>query len=117
MEIIIESPHFVIEPLLEQQVTKKVNKLAHINNRLLRARVLLKLDKSDTDNNKVCEITVIAPRKNLFAESSHTTFSDAVTEAVSSIERQLRKQKAAYTPGNEKINIPDVASSEEETIA
>jgi ribosomal subunit interface protein len=112
MEVIVESPHFIVNPSLEVYVRKKINKLNHFNNRLLRARVILKLDKSDTECNKVCELTLVAPRKNLFAIHNAITFEDAIIESVRSIESQLKKQKTSYTPNKEKINVGDVGSEE-----
>jgi len=114
MNIIIESPHFTVNPLLEEYVTKKVSKLANLNDRLIRADVLLKLDTSDTEDNKICEIKILAPRKNFFASCKCSTFEDAVSEVVHSIEKQLRKQKTKSSKDKQKLNVDDTAEDETE---
>jgi len=114
MEIIIESPHFTVNDLLTEYITKKVNKLPHYDERLLKAEVWLRLDKSDTDENKICEIKLVAPRKNLFAKCNSTTFEDSITEVIHSLEKQMRKQKTKYSVGSSKINIEDIETEEAE---
>ncbi|HTA81879.1 MAG TPA: ribosome-associated translation inhibitor RaiA [Bacteroidia bacterium] len=110
MEIRIESPHFTVNGQLQEYVNKKVVKLAHINERLIWSNVLLKLDKSDTDENKVCEIKIHAPKEDLFAKCRCTTFEDAVTETIHALEKQMRKKKTSWQKGKEKIdsnNLPE----------
>jgi ribosome-associated translation inhibitor RaiA len=67
MEIIIESPHFTINKLLKEYTEKKVSKLTHIDDRIIKCEVLLKLDKSGTDDNKVCEIIMNTRQTPMFA--------------------------------------------------
>lgn len=107
MEIIIESPHFTVNQLLQRYVNRKVLKLSHLNDRIIRCEVTLKLDKSDIEDNKICEIKILAPRKNLFVSSKYSTFEDAVTETVHALEKQLSKQKTKDNRGNKKIQIED----------
>jgi putative sigma-54 modulation protein len=105
MEIIIESPHFTVNELLNDYTIKKVGKLAHFNERILKSEVFLKLDKSATDDNKICEIKVHAPQKSLFASSKCLTFEDAITVAVHALEKQLKKQKIQARRDGKKLEI------------
>jgi putative sigma-54 modulation protein len=114
METTIESPHFTLSQDLTDYINAKVLKLVHLNERLIRCEVCLKLDKSSTDDNKICEIKLIGPQKNLFASERSTTFEDAVTETIHALEKQLRKQKTKKEKGREKIQVSDASS--EETI-
>ncbi len=114
MEIIIESPHFTVNSLLEAYINKRVERLSHLNDQLLRGDVLLKLDKSDTDDNKICEIKIHAPRKNFFAISKCSTFEDAVADTIHSLEKQMRKQKTKFSKTKEKLEMPDIAEEESE---
>jgi len=114
MNIIIESPHFTVNSLLEEYVTKKVSKLSHYNERILKAEVLLKLDTSDTEDNKICEIKVTAPGKNMFAECKCSTFEDAISDVTRSLEKQLKKQKAKFHQGTEKLTAADLDEEQEE---
>lgn len=109
MEIRIESPHFTVNSLLEEYIMRKVNKLSHFNERLIWAQVLLKLDKADRDDNKICEIKVHGPGEDLFAFNKCITFEDAITETIKSIEKQMRKRKTQWKKGKEKMHMEDIS--------
>jgi putative sigma-54 modulation protein len=113
MEIIIESPHFKVNELLNEFVTAKVSRLAHINDRIMKSEIFLRLDKSSTDDNKICEIKIFAPGHNLFASRKCLTFEDAVTQTVHALEEQLKKQKTKWAGSSEKIIMEDPLDSEE----
>ncbi len=112
MEIKIESPHFTVSQQLNDFTKAKVGKLEHLNERLMVCEVYLKLDKSSTDDNKICEIKVLGPQIDLFASQRNATFEDAVTEAVHALEMQLKKAKTKREKGRDTIEIED---TEEET--
>ena len=114
MKINIQSPHFTVNYLLNRYITNKVSKLAIFNNRILRCEVCLKLDKSDTDLNKVCEIRVIAPEKNLFASTKALTFEEAVNLTVNAIEKQIRKRKTKRDGNNDIIEMHEPVTHSEE---
>lgn len=113
MEIKIESPHFKLSQQLNVFVNEKVGKLEHLNERLIISEVCLKLDKSSTDDNKICEIKVLGPRIDLFASERSTTFENAVTSTIHALEKQLRKSKTRKEKGKDKMKIEGM---EEETI-
>jgi ribosomal subunit interface protein len=112
MEITIESPHFKVSQELTDYVNEKAGKLQHINERLILCEVYLKLDKSATDDNKICEIKVFGPQIDLFASHHSITFEDAVTETVHALEKQLRKHKTKNEKSREKIQVEDTESQE-----
>lgn len=105
MEIIIESPHFTVNELLQDYTIKKISKLTHFNERIIKSEVFLKLDRSATDDNKICEIKVSAPQKKLFASGKALTFEDAITVAVHALEKQLKKQKIQARRDGKKLEI------------
>lgn len=113
MEIRIESPHFTLTEELNVYTSNKVSRLEHFNERLISSEVCLKLDKSDKDANKICEIKVSGPGKNLFASRQAMTFEDAITETVHAIEKQLRKKKTKLEKGNEKLQVEEEQETEE----
>lgn len=105
MKIIIESPHFTVTEQLQNYTMEKVGKLAHMDERLMKCEVMLKLDKSDTDNNKICEIKVTGDKKNLFASCRRLTFEDAITHVIHALEKQLRTQKLTVRHDGKKLEI------------
>lgn len=93
MQIAIQSLHFKANEILETYVRNKVEKLSHLNNRIISGDVYLKLDNSDVRENKVCEIKIHIPGNDLFAKRQCKTFEEATNEAVDAIQEQLMKKK------------------------
>ncbi len=71
----------------------KLQRLEHINDRIIEAKVCLKLDKSSTRENKICEIQMVIPGNDLFVERKSHSFEIAATEAADTVKHQLVKWK------------------------
>ena len=67
MKIDIQTPGIKARQELLDLITEKVSKLEHLSDRILEARVLLKTEKSDIRDNKICEIRLVIPGNDLFA--------------------------------------------------
>lgn len=98
MKIIIETPNVKARQSLKDFVNEKVGKLELFSDRILEARVYLKTDKSDTRENKFCEIKLIIPGNDLFASAVSSSFEDAVQKAVEAVKHQLERWKNANNP-------------------
>lgn len=60
-----------------------------------RADVFFKTENTSSDKTGMkCGIRLSAPGPRLFAESSHDTFKESVTETVTELLRQLEKRQA-----------------------
>lgn len=105
MKIIIESPHFTVTHQLQSYTMEKAGKLVYLDERLMKCEVMLKLDKSDTDENKICEIKVSGDKKNLFASCRSLTFEDAINQVIHALEKQLRTQKISARHDGKKLEI------------
>jgi putative sigma-54 modulation protein len=105
MKIIIESPHIILTEQLQDYTMEKAGKLAQINGHLLKCEVLLKLDNSSTDDNKVCEMKVSGDKRRLFASSRNKTFEESVTQVIHELEKQLGERKLAPRGSGEKIEM------------
>lgn len=115
MEITVESPHVTLSEHLNNFILEKVNKLTHLNERLITSEVSLKISKSATEENKLCEIKVLGPHVDLFASHQAKTFEDAITETVHALEEQLRKSKTKKEKSHDKIEIEDTTEEDSET--
>jgi putative sigma-54 modulation protein len=93
MHINIQSLHFKASEPLQTFIRNKVEKLAHINNEIISGDIVLKLDNSDVNENKVCEIQIHIPGNNLFAKRQSSSFEEATNETVNALEEQLKKRK------------------------
>jgi putative sigma-54 modulation protein len=96
MEITIQSLHFTANDDLNNFVIDKVNKLAHHFDKIISADVTLKLDKSKTADNKVCEIKLAVPGEDLFAKNQFESFEEATSATVDALENQITKMKAKF---------------------
>jgi ribosomal subunit interface protein len=96
MKVIIQSPDIKAQESLLRFVNKKMEKLGRLSDRLQDARVVLKTDKSDSRENKVCEIRLVIPGNDLFTVKQAATFEEAVTKAYEAIKNQLAEWKSKH---------------------
>jgi ribosomal subunit interface protein len=104
MKVIIQTPGFKADQKLLNFVTKKLQKLDQLNDSILEGQVCLKLDKSDTQENKICEIKLAIRGKDLFAARQSQTFEEATNKVVGALKRQLTDLKKEHKRGD----IPQV---------
>jgi len=93
MNIKIQSVHFDAAERLETFIRQKVGKLEQYLDGIISAEVTLRLDKSDTLENKIADITLELPGNNLFAKKQNKTFEEAVDLACEALRKQLGKRK------------------------
>ncbi len=93
MNITIQSVHFDAAEKLENFINQKVNKLEVFYDGILSAEVILRLDKSESTENKLVEISLDIPGNNLFAKKQSKTFEEAVDLACDALKKQLTKRK------------------------
>ena len=93
MDINVNSIHFTADKKLKQLIQTKVNKLSTFHDGIIGADVNLKVDKSDTRENKIAEVKVFIKGGDLFAKKQSKTFEEAVDECIDAARRQLQKHK------------------------
>lgn len=113
MDILIQSPKTRVSNRVERIVFEKFERLEKIFDRILRCEVVLRKEKSATEEGYRVEARLIIPGNDLFAKERGSKFEIAAENACLDLERQLRKRKtklAAKTKGSR----VDVAVNEEE---
>ena len=98
MKVTIQTPGVKARKDLLDLVDLKMKKLGDLNERLIEANVCLKLNKSSTTENKVCEITIGIPGNDLFVEKQAKTFPEAVRKGYEAMRRQINHWKATVRP-------------------
>ena len=93
MDLKIEAVHFEVDKKLIDFVKDRVEKLEHIFDHIVAGEVFLKLDKSSDKENKVAEIKLSVPGKELFAKKQCKSFEEATDSAVEALRRQVKKHK------------------------
>ncbi len=89
MNIIIQTPDFKATKKLERFTYNHLMKLAGINGSIIEARVCLKMDNSDTNENKICEIKLAIPGNDLFAMKQTETFEESIVKTISALKHQM----------------------------
>lgn len=95
MKIIIQTPDFKADQNLIDFVNEKVTKLSRYFEAIHDATVTLKLDKSDSRDNKVCEIRLGITGNDLFASRQCKTFEEATAKATDALRSQISTRKTA----------------------
>ena len=93
MNIKINAVKFKADPKLEQFVNEKVGKLERNFDSITTCDVTLKVDKPESDNNKIVELQLALPGQTLFNSKQADTFEEATLQAVDAMKVQLNKYK------------------------
>lgn len=96
MNITINAVKFKADPKLEKYVTDKVGKIERLVDNATKCEVFLKVDKPESDNNKIAEISLTLPGQTLFNSKQADTFEEAVSECVDTLKVQIDKYKERY---------------------
>ncbi len=93
MKVNINSIQFKADKELKDFIIERVNKLASIYSGVIGSDVILKLENTEKEENKIVEIKLIVRGSNLFAKKQSKTFEEASDSAVEALRKQLMKYK------------------------
>jgi putative sigma-54 modulation protein len=89
----VSSVHFDADKKLIEFIHEKVDKLATQFDKIIDGEVILKVENSSDDENKVAEIKLLIPGSDMFAKKQSKSFEEATDMAVEALRRQLKKHK------------------------
>ena len=93
MQVQVHSVHFDADYKLIDFIKGKINKLEQFHDQIIGTEVFLRLDKSSVNENKVAEIRLAVPGKDMFAKKQCKSFEQATDIAVEALRKQIRKHK------------------------
>ena len=93
MKVMINSVHFKADQKLEEFITQKVEKLCAKYSEVISAEVSLKLDNTDTPENKITDIRLVLRGDDLFASKQSKSFEESTDVAIDALKKQLEKYK------------------------
>lgn len=93
MTINITSVHFKADQKLEAFINEKVEKLNKVHDGILGSDVTLKLENTDTPENKTVEIRMKIKGADALACKTAKTFEEATDLVVDALKKQLLKSK------------------------
>jgi putative sigma-54 modulation protein len=94
MKLQMHSIHFDADRKLIDFIQKKTDKLDTFYGRIIDGEVTMRLNKDETQENKLVELKVRIPGQLLFTREQAKSFEAAADMAVDAMKRQLAKQKA-----------------------
>lgn len=93
MDIKTQSVNFDADKELITFVEDRVGKLKQFFDNIVGVESFLKVEKAEAFNNKIVEIKVLLPGKELFAKKQSKSFEEAADESVDALKKQLLKYK------------------------
>jgi putative sigma-54 modulation protein len=93
MQIITQSVHFTADQKLLDYIEEKLNKLEKYYDRIVDAKVLLKLENNGQVRDKIVDLRIRVPGNLILASGTNKSFEQAFDEALATCKRQLRKYK------------------------
>ena len=114
MNIKINSVKFKATEKLENFVSDKVQKLERTFDNITSCEVVLKVDKPESENNKIVEIQLVLPGQTLFNSKQADSFEEAVLLAVDATKSQLGKYKEKFNKKNGDLKEGLYEASKEE---
>lgn len=93
MDIQLETVDFDADKKLVEFVNEKVAKLNQYFDQIISSAVHLKLSQTTEAENKIAEIKLLVPGKELFAKKQCKSFEEATDLCVDALRRQVTKHK------------------------
>ena len=93
MDTQMHAIHFKADQKLLSFIKERLNKLEQFNDQIVSAEVYLRLDKDREKENKIAEIKLHVPGKEMFAKKQCRSFEEATNVAVEALRRQIMKEK------------------------
>lgn len=93
MKVYTEANHFAVDQKLQEFIERKLGKLDTFFDRIIDARVHLKLENSGQVRDKIVEVRIAVPGDVLFAKETEKTFEAGIDKITDALKRQLIKYK------------------------
>ncbi|MEE1203108.1 MAG: HPF/RaiA family ribosome-associated protein [Bacteroidales bacterium] len=93
MKVLLNAVKFSPDEKLKVFVEEKVGKVERLLPDALQAEVNLKVEKPETNNNKIAEIRIVVRGNDLFVSKQADSFEEAVMLAIDALKTQIEKFK------------------------
>jgi putative sigma-54 modulation protein len=93
MRVYTEAIQFKADSKLLAFIEQKLQKMEHLFDRIIEARVVLKLENTGQVKDKIAEVHLSVPGELLLVSESSKTFEASIDTAVDTLKRRLIKYK------------------------
>jgi len=105
MKTNIQSIGFTASEELIAFIKEKTAKLSLYFENIISSEVCLSLDKSTTNENKVCDIRLVIAGNDLIAKAQCKSFEEAIAAASDALVKQIEKHKTKNQDKRSQVNI------------
>lgn len=94
MNIVLSTHNIALTEAIEKRIRSRIQKLEHLDQSAIDARVTLEQDHTRTPNNQFkCSIRLGVRGPDLFAEDSESDLYAAIDKVAKKLEQQIRKRR------------------------
>ena len=93
MRVQFQSVNFKADQKLVDYVQERMDKLEHYYDHIIEGEVYLKVDNTNSRENKIVEMKLSIPGNDLMVKKENKSFEAATDIAMDVMKRQLRKRK------------------------
>ena len=94
MDLNVHSIHFDADIKLTDHIRERLSKLDQFHDRIVSGEVYLRLDRDRQEReNKVVEVKLVVPGRELFAKRQSKSFEEAADQVAEARRRQVLKSK------------------------
>jgi putative sigma-54 modulation protein len=94
MDVQVHAVHFKADQKLIDFINEKMNKLTLMFDQIITSEVFLRLDNDSEKENKIAEVKVLIPGKELFAKKQCKSFEEATDLCIDALKSQVQKHKS-----------------------
>jgi len=96
MKVFTQSVNFNADKELIKFAEEKVSTLTKFHDKIVDAEVFLKVQKTSDKENKITEVKINIPGKELIVKRETKTFEEGLGAAVDNLKRQLKRTKEKH---------------------
>ena len=93
MRVQFQSVNFKADQRLVEYVQDRMDKLEHYYDHIIEGEVFLKVDNTNSPDNKIVEMKLSVPGNDLMVKKENKSFEAATDNATDVMRRQLQKRK------------------------
>ena len=117
MKLILTAHNLRVTQAIEDHVIEKIEKLDHLENRVVDARVLLEHDTSKPSERRFkCSVRLSVRGPDLYAEDFEEDLYASIDLVMKKIEQLIRKRQSKYKARKHKLGAKSKLDRQEESL-
>ena len=94
MKIIVQNVGLTARQELLDLIDEKLGKLDRLTDRIVEARVTLRVEKAEDRNNKIMEVKLVVPGDDIFVKKQGESFEELTQKITETLQRSVKEWKA-----------------------